>query len=60
MSFGLGPGVLWGSRQSRGSRRWKTLPVPGSLSTVTSPFIARASLRLIASPRPVPVASSRV
>ena len=31
-----------------------TEPLPGSLVTVTSPPIMRASLRVMASPRPVP------
>jgi hypothetical protein len=31
-----------------------TEPLPGALTTVTSPPIMRASLRVIASPRPVP------
>src|SRR6266487_786210 len=37
-----------------GRRTVKTEPFPGSLVTVTSPPIMRASLRVIASPRPVP------
>jgi hypothetical protein len=31
-----------------------TEPLPGSLATVTSPPIMRASLRLMARPKPVP------
>jgi hypothetical protein len=37
-----------------GSRTVKTEPLPGSLVTVTSPPIMRASLRVMARPRPVP------
>src|SRR5262249_19191788 len=37
-----------------GSRTVKTEPFPGSLVTVTSPPIMRASLRVIARPSPVP------
>src|SRR5215469_16125454 len=37
-----------------GRRTVKTEPLPGSLATVTSPPIMRASLRVIARPRPVP------
>jgi hypothetical protein len=37
-----------------GRRTVKTEPLPGSLITVTSPPIMRASLRVIARPRPVP------
>ena len=37
-----------------GRRRVKTEPLPGSLVTVTSPPIMRASLRVMASPSPVP------
>src|SRR6266511_5693304 len=37
-----------------GRRTVKTEPLPGSLVTVTSPPIIRASLRVMARPRPVP------
>src|SRR5262249_45155273 len=37
-----------------GRRTVNTEPLPGSLATVTSPPIMRASLRVIARPRPVP------
>jgi hypothetical protein len=37
-----------------GRRTVKTEPLPGSLATVTSPPIMRASLREMASPSPVP------
>src|SRR5262249_50987980 len=37
-----------------GKRTVKTEPLPGSLVTVTSPPIIRASLRVMARPRPVP------
>src|ERR1700758_2327159 len=37
-----------------GSRTVNTEPLPGSLITVTSPPIMRASLRVMASPSPVP------
>src|SRR6516165_1808797 len=37
-----------------GSRTLKTEPLPGSLVTVTSPPIMRASLRVMARPSPVP------
>jgi hypothetical protein len=37
-----------------GSRTVNTDPLPGSLVTVTSPPIIRASLRVMARPRPVP------
>ena len=37
-----------------GRRTIKPEPLPGSLVTVTSPPIMRASLRVIARPRPVP------
>ena len=37
-----------------GKRTVNTEPLPGSLATVTSPPIMRASLRVIARPRPVP------
>src|SRR5215467_4563304 len=37
-----------------GRRTVKTEPLPGSLATVTSPPIMRASLRVIARPSPVP------
>ena len=37
-----------------GSRTVKTEPLPGSLVTVTSPPIMRATLRVMARPRPVP------
>src|SRR5262249_19024451 len=37
-----------------GSRTVKTDPLPASLATVTSPPIMRASLRVMASPSPVP------
>ena len=37
-----------------GRRAVKVEPLPGSLVTVTSPSIMRASHRVIASPRPVP------
>src|SRR6516165_957155 len=37
-----------------GRRTVKTEPSPGSLATVTSPPIMRASLRVIARPSPVP------
>src|SRR5262249_15919070 len=37
-----------------GRRTVKTEPLPGSLVTVTSPPIMRASLRVMAKPRPVP------
>ena len=37
-----------------GRRTVNTDPFPGSLVTVTSPPIMRASLRVIARPRPVP------
>src|SRR5262249_47769837 len=37
-----------------GSRTVNTEPLPGPLATVTSPPIMRASLRVMASPRPVP------
>jgi hypothetical protein len=37
-----------------GRRTVNTEPLPGSLVTVTSPPIMRASLRVMASPRPVP------
>ena len=37
-----------------GRRTVNTEPLPGSLVTVTSPPIMRASLRLMARPKPVP------
>src|SRR5438132_1760587 len=37
-----------------GRRTVKTEPLPGSLATLTSPPIMRASLRVMARPRPVP------
>jgi hypothetical protein len=37
-----------------GRRTVNTEPLPGSLVTVTSPPIMRASLRVMASPSPVP------
>jgi hypothetical protein len=37
-----------------GKRTVNTEPLPGSLATVTSPPIMRASLRVMARPRPVP------
>src|SRR5260221_2351782 len=37
-----------------GRRTVKTEPLPGSLVSVTSPPIMRASLRVMARPRPVP------
>jgi hypothetical protein len=37
-----------------GRRTVKTEPLPGSLATVTSPPIMRASLRVMARPSPVP------
>src|SRR5262249_54484762 len=37
-----------------GRRTVKTEPLPGSLATVTSPPIMRASLRAMARPSPVP------
>jgi hypothetical protein len=37
-----------------GKRTVNTEPLPGSLATVTSPPIMRASLRAMARPRPVP------
>src|SRR5262249_48821203 len=43
--YGVGP---------PGSRTVNTEPLPGSLATVTSPPIMRASLRVMARPRPVP------
>ena len=46
-------GVVWLSPLA-GRRRVNTEPLPCSLVTVTSPPIIRASLRLMASPRPVP------
>jgi hypothetical protein len=39
---------------SPGRRTVNTEPLPGSLVTVTSPPIKRASLRVMASPSPVP------
>ena len=48
----LGVVKLIGKRKPR--RTAKTDPFPGSLSTVTSPPIMRASCRVIARPRPVP------
>src|SRR5206468_3694825 len=45
---------LAGASMRPGRRTVKTEPLPGSLATVTSPPIMRASLRVIASPRPVP------
>src|SRR5215510_5826008 len=43
-----------GALPTPGSRTVKTEPLPGSLATVTSPPIMRASLRVMARPRPVP------
>src|SRR5262249_11867157 len=40
--------------RAAGRRTMKTEPLPGSLLTVTSPPIIRASLRVMARPRPVP------
>jgi hypothetical protein len=37
-----------------GRRTVNTEPLPGALATVTSPPIMRASLRVMARPRPVP------
>src|SRR5262249_43732964 len=45
---------LAGAPTRPGRRTVKTEPLPGSLTTVTSPPIMRASLRVIASPSPVP------
>src|SRR5215469_3513731 len=46
--------LLAGVPTRPGRRTVKTEPLPGSLATVTSPPIMRASLRVIARPRPVP------
>jgi hypothetical protein len=43
-----------GQASNAGRRTVNTEPSPGSLITVTSPPIMRASLRVIARPRPVP------
>src|SRR6516225_9469447 len=43
-----------GALPTPGSRTVKTEPLPGSLATVTSPPIMRASLRVMARPSPVP------
>ena len=54
--FGLGAGSLLCVLVSyqAGSRTVNTEPLPGSLATVTSPPIMRASLRVMARPSPVP------
>src|ERR1700746_2584102 len=46
--------VLAGLSTPPGRRTVKTDPLPGSLATVTSPPIMRASLRVMARPSPVP------
>jgi hypothetical protein len=46
------PGALW--QVPAGRRTVNTEPLPASLVTVTSPPIMRASLRVMARPRPVP------
>ena len=53
----LGAGKLqieWPSAGLPGRRTVNTEPLPGSLVTVTSPPIMRASLREMARPSPVP------
>jgi hypothetical protein len=45
---------LWSAAGTLGSRTMNTEPLPGSLATVTSPPIMRASLRESARPSPVP------
>src|SRR6516165_9018861 len=45
---------LAGAPTRPGRRTVKTEPLPGSLATVTSPPIMRASLRVMAKPSPVP------
>src|SRR5262249_15648177 len=47
-----GPGILLGSPPGR--RTVNSEPLPGSLVTITSPPIIRASFRVMARPRPVP------
>ena len=46
--------LIAGESALPGKRTVKTEPLPGSLVTVTSPPIMRASLRVMARPRPVP------
>src|SRR5215831_6896455 len=46
--------LFTGAPTRPGRRTVKTEPLPGWLATVTSPPIMRASLRVIARPRPVP------
>src|SRR5262249_10286839 len=46
--------LCWSGCAPPGKRTVKTEPLPGSLVTVTSPPIMRASLRVMARPRPVP------
>src|SRR5262249_54234228 len=50
VSLDLPPGLA----ELAGSRTANTEPLPGVLSTVTSPPIMRASLRVMARPSPVP------
>ena len=50
----LGGGSFLWIRAGAGKWTVKTEPLPGSLVTVTSPPIVRASLRAMARPRPVP------
>ena len=47
-------GFDYGGGALLGSRTVNTEPLPGSLATVTSPPIMRASLRVMARPKPVP------
>ena len=47
-------GFDYGGAAQLGSRTVNMVPLPGSLTTVTSPPIMRASLREIERPRPVP------
>src|SRR5262249_14981832 len=49
-----GRNAIYWSFAPPGRRSVNTEPLPGSLVTVTSPPIMRASLRVMASPRPVP------
>src|SRR6476660_9578220 len=46
--------ALAGLSTPPGSRTVKAEPLPGSLATITSPPIMRASLRVMARPSPVP------
>jgi hypothetical protein len=48
------PWISWCVTPLLGRRTVNTEPLPGSLATVTSPPIMRASLRVMASPSPVP------